>query len=99
MVKSEILFSQCEKEFNPKIIFLGFESYRHEPQITGANMPKDLTYAIQAFIAEQLSHGVSRSEIEKLVYQMRQRAMMEEEGGKVFDVPPDDDPTPPKDAA
>jgi hypothetical protein len=58
-------------------------------------MPKDLTYQINAAVAEALSHGASRAEIEKLVYLMRQRAMAEEQGSKPIDVPldvPDDEP-------
>jgi hypothetical protein len=60
-------------------------------------MPKDLTYAIQRAVAEALSHGASRSEIENLIYQMRQRAQAEETGSEPLDVPPDDKP--PKEAA
>jgi hypothetical protein len=52
-------------------------------------MPRDLTYQIQAVIAEQLAHGATREQIDKLIYQMRQKAQAEEEGSEAFDVPPD----------
>jgi hypothetical protein len=52
-------------------------------------MPRDITYQIQAAIAEAIAHGATREQVEKLSYQMRQRAMMEEGHNETMDVPPD----------
>jgi hypothetical protein len=55
-------------------------------------MPRDITYQIQAAVAEALSHGATREQIDKLIYQMRQKAQEEEESSGPIDVPDDDPP-------
>jgi hypothetical protein len=50
---------------------------------------RDLTYAINAAVAEAIAHGATRAEIENLIYQMRQKAQAEEAGSEPSDVPPD----------
>jgi hypothetical protein len=56
---------------------------------------RDLTYQIQAAIAEAISHGATRAQVEELAYRMRQAAAKEEASSESLPVP-DDDPPPPK---
>jgi hypothetical protein len=50
-------------------------------------MTKDLTHAIQAAVAKAIASGQSREQVERMIYEMRQAAMKEEETDKPPDPP------------
>jgi hypothetical protein len=50
---------------------------------------RELTHRVQAAVAKAIASGKKREEIERMIYDMRQAALKEEEAEKT---PPDDVP-------